>query len=167
VLPTIPVKRRRKSAAISEGAEPGAFSSPACYLHEFESPGRPAPGVQIKRIHEEHRADDGLRVLVDRLWPRGISKQRAALDEWRPDLAPSTALRKWFAHDPLRWTEFRRRYRAELRANAALLQSLRERAATERVTLLYATREPRINHAIVLRDVLRKGPSTPRRTRES
>lgn len=163
----IPVNRRRKSAATSEEAEPGAFSSPACYLHEFESFGTTAPDVQIKRIHDERGTDDGLRVLVDRLWPRGLSKKRAALNDWRPDLAPSTALRKWFAHDPARWTEFRRRYRAELRANTALLQSLRERATVQRVTLLYASREPRINHAIVLRDVLRKGLPTPRRTRES
>lgn len=163
----IPVKRRRASAATRDDAEPGAFSSPACYLHEFESAAATAPGVQIKRIHDERTAEDGWRVLVDRLWPRGISKQQAALDEWRADLAPSTALRQWFAHDPLRWTEFRRRYRAQLRAQAALVQSLRERAAVQRVTLLYASREPRINHAIVLRDVLRKKSPAPRRTRES
>ncbi len=142
------------------------FSSPACYLHEFESESQTDPGVQIKRIHDERCADDGLRVLVDRLWPRGISKKRAALDDWRPDLAPSTTLRKWFAHDPERWTEFRRRYRVELRAHAAQLQLLRERGASQRVTLLYGSREPRINDAIVLRDVLRKGSPVPRRVRE-
>jgi uncharacterized protein YeaO (DUF488 family) len=141
-------------------SEPAAFSSPACYLHEFESP---APGVQIKRIHEEPSAQDGFRVLVDRLWPRGISKQRAALDEWRADLAPSTALRRWFAHDPRRWPEFRQRYRAELRAHAAALQALRERAMQQRVTLLYAAREPRINHAPVLRNVLRAAPPPAKR----
>lgn len=155
--------RKRKTAARVSDSEPGAFSSPACYLHEFESPGVTAPGVQIKQIHDERTTEDGLRVLVDRLWPRGISKQRAALDEWRADLAPSTALRKWFAHDPQRWTEFRRRYRAELRAHAAQLQRLRELAAVQRVTLLYAAREPRINHAIVLREVL----PAPGRARKS
>jgi uncharacterized protein YeaO (DUF488 family) len=152
------VTRRRKTAAPADDSEAGAFSSPACYLHEFESLGFTAPGVQIKRIYDERSAEDGWRVLVDRLWPRGISKQRAALDEWRADLAPGTALRTWFAHDPLRWTEFRRRYRAELRTHAAQLQRLRELAAVQRVTLLYAVREPRINHAVVLREVLCAAP---------
>jgi uncharacterized protein YeaO (DUF488 family) len=161
------LKARRKTAARVEASEPREFSSPACYLHEFESARATGPGVQIKRIHDECSAGDGLRVLVDRLWPRGISKERAALHEWCRDIAPSTALRKWFAHDPRRWSEFRRRYRAELRAHAALLQTLRERAAVERVTLLYAAREPRINHAIVLRDVLRRAPPALRRTRKS
>ena len=151
--------RRRKAAARVDESEAGEFSSPACYLHEFESARATAPGVQIKRIHDERSAEDGLRVLVDRLWPRGISRERAALDEWCADIAPSTALRKWSAHDPRRWSEFRRRYRAELRAHAALLQTLRERARVQRVTLLYAAREPRINHAIVVRDVLRRAGS--------
>jgi uncharacterized protein YeaO (DUF488 family) len=163
----IPVKRRRRSAATSEDAEPGAFSSPACYLHEFESTGTAAPGVQIKRIHDERCSDDGLRILVDRLWPRGISKERAALDEWRPDLAPSTALRKWYAHDPANWPEFRRRYGVELRAIAPLLQALRERATAQRVTLLYAARDRRFNHAIVLRDALLKRSLAPKRARKT
>jgi uncharacterized protein YeaO (DUF488 family) len=161
------VKARRKTAARIDKSAPGEFSSPACYLHEFASARATAPGVQIKRIHDEPSAEDGLRVLVDRLWPRGISKERAALDEWCAAIAPSTALRKWFAHDPRRWSEFRRRYRAELRAQAALLQTLRERAAIQSVTLLYAAREPRINHALVLRDVLRSASPAARRTRKS
>jgi uncharacterized protein YeaO (DUF488 family) len=146
--------------------EPAAFSSPACYLHEFEAEGAPQAGVQIKRIHEAPCAQDGFRVLVDRLWPRGISKERAALNEWRADLAPSTALRKWFAHDPRRWPQFRQRYRAELRAHAALLQPLRERAAQQRVTLLYAARDLRINHALVLRNVLRAAAPGAKRARK-
>jgi uncharacterized protein YeaO (DUF488 family) len=93
---------------------------------------------------------------VDRLWPRGISKRHAALDEWLVELAPSTSLRQWFHRDPARWLEFARRYRAELRAQAGALQSLRQRAAQQRVTLLYAARDPLRNHALVLRDVLRK-----------
>jgi uncharacterized protein YeaO (DUF488 family) len=157
------VTRRLKRSRVTD-REPAAYSSPACYLHEFEPPGAPDPGVQIKRIHEEPSAQDGFRVLVDRLWPRGISKQRAALDEWRADLAPSTALRKWFAHKPRRWPEFRQRYRAELRAHAALLQPLRERAMQQRVTLLYAARDPRINHALVLRSVLRAAPPPAKHT---
>jgi uncharacterized protein YeaO (DUF488 family) len=162
------VTRKRKIALrIHEDGEPGTFSSPACYLHEFETPPATTPGVHIKRIHEEHSDEDGLRLLVDRLWPRGISKERAALDAWRADLAPSTALRKWLMHDPRRWTEFRQRYRAELRALAPQLQALRELAALQRVTLLYAARDPRINHASVLRDALRKTPAAPRRARKS
>jgi uncharacterized protein YeaO (DUF488 family) len=94
-------------------------------------------------------------VLVDRLWPRGISKQRA-LDDWLVELAPSTALRKWFHQDRTRWIGFARRYRAELRTQAAALEALRRRAAQQRVTLLYAAHDPRRNHAVVLRDVLRK-----------
>jgi uncharacterized protein YeaO (DUF488 family) len=152
------VTGKRKPRARADHSESGAYSSPACYLHEFESPGTAPTGVQIKRIHDERCAEDGWRVLVDRLWPRGVTKQRAALDEWRPDLAPSTALRKWFAHDPRRWTQFRRRYRLELRAHAAQLQTLRERATVQRVTLLYSARDPRINQAIVLRDALRAAP---------
>jgi uncharacterized protein YeaO (DUF488 family) len=93
---------------------------------------------------------------VDRLWPRGISKQRAALDDWLVELAPSTALRKWFHQDRTRWIESAGRYRAELRTQAAALEALRQRAAQQRVTLLYAAHEPRRNQAVILRDVLRK-----------
>ena len=165
-MSSTPIKRKT-AVRIDEDREPGAFSSPACYLHELENPPSTAPGVRIKRIHDERSDEDGLRLLVDRLWPRGISKQRAALDAWRADLAPSTALRKWFMHDPRRWAEFRQRYRAELRALAPQLQALRELATLQRVTLLYAARDPRINHAIVLRDALRKTPAAPRRARKS
>src|ERR1700732_843019 len=93
--------------------------------------------IRIKRIYDEPDAADGFRALVDRLWPRGISKQRAALDDWLVELAPSTALRKWFHQDRTRWIEFARRYRAELRTQAAALEALRQRAAPQRVTLLY------------------------------
>ena len=157
--------RARRAPRTRADAE---FSSPACLLHEFASAPAPAAaastgapaanGVQIKRIYDEREAADGFRVLVDRLWPRGISKQRAALDEWRADLAPSTALRKWFHQDRGRWAEFRRRYRAELRALDAQLQTLREHARRERVTLLYAAQDRRLNHAVVLREVLDAPP---------
>jgi uncharacterized protein YeaO (DUF488 family) len=120
-------------------------------------------GVGIKRIYETPDPADGFRVLIDRLWPRGISKRRAALDAWLADLAPSTALRTWFHRDFDRWPEFGRRYRAELRAQAPLLQQLRQRARQQRVTLLYGARDPRVNHAVVLRDVLRRSPAAKRR----
>jgi uncharacterized protein YeaO (DUF488 family) len=157
-------RRRRRTASASEGE----FSSPACYLHELE-PGAPAAGqrdVSIKRIYEKPEATDGYRALLDRLWPRGISRQRAALDAWLKELAPSSALRIWYGHDPKRWTEFGRRYRAELRAQREALDALRRRAERERVTLLTATREPRINHAVVLRAVLLKSPRPRRRAPE-
>jgi uncharacterized protein YeaO (DUF488 family) len=121
-------------------------------------------GVRIKRIYEAADAADGYRALIDRLWPRGISRERAALDAWLVELAPSTQLRLWFEHDPQRWSEFRRRYRAELRGQPALLDSLRRRAQQQRVTLLYGSREPRINHAVVLREVLLKSARPRRRS---
>jgi uncharacterized protein YeaO (DUF488 family) len=153
--------RRRRTA--SQGA--GELSSPACYLHELESDAAaPQPrDVAIKRIYERAEAHDGYRALIDRLWPRGLSRQRAALDAWLVELAPSSALRTWFHHDPKRWSEFARRYRAELRAQGEALDSLRHRAERMRVTLLSATREPRINHAVVLRALLLKSPAARRR----
>jgi uncharacterized protein YeaO (DUF488 family) len=153
----MPVASRSRHRTTRE-SHGGSFSSPACYLHEFESASGDgatgAHGVAIKRIYEDPHPADGYRVLVDRLWPRGITKQRAALDAWLLELAPSGALRTWFGHDPKRWAEFRRRYRAELRAQSAKLTQLRQLAAQRRVTLLYGSREPRINHAVVLREVL-------------
>jgi uncharacterized protein YeaO (DUF488 family) len=145
----VAARRRRTLPGSHHG-----YSSPACYLHEFESP--PAAGIIVKRIYAAAEAADGFRVLVDRLWPRGISKRRAALDLWAMELAPSAALRQWFHADPSRWTQFVRRYRAELRAQAAALQALRQRAAQQRVTLLYAARDAERNHALVLRDLLKK-----------
>ncbi len=136
---------------------PRAHSSPACYVHELEPVPRAGRGdIQVKRIYEPPDPADGYRALIDRLWPRGISRPRAALDNWLIDLAPSTELRKWFHEDPRRWTQFVRRYRAELRAQAPMLEALRQRARQQRLTLLYAARDPRRNHALVLRDVLRK-----------
>lgn len=153
----MPIRRRRR-ASPAEAARAGSYSSPACYLHEFEdaATATPARGFEIKRVYEAAADGDGFRVLVDRLWPRGLSKQRAALDEWLAEIAPSTALRKWFHHDTARWDEFCRRYRAELRGHTAQLQALRRRAGQQRVTLLYGSRDARINHAQVLRDVLRR-----------
>jgi uncharacterized protein YeaO (DUF488 family) len=110
--------------------------------------------IQIKRIYEEPSEDDGYRVLVDRLWPRGVAKERAALDAWAKEAAPSPQLRSWFDHKPERFTEFAERYTAELRENsaAAELNELAKKHKT--VTLLYAAKDPEINHAAVLRDFL-------------
>lgn len=115
------------------------------------------PGLDlcIKRIYEKPVRRDGYRVLVDRLWPRGIKKESAALDEWLRDIAPTTPLREWFAHEPDRWPAFRDRYLMELATHAALLDALHERATQRRVTLLYAARDKKINHAVVLEEAIR------------
>jgi len=156
------VKSRRPRAKPERSATPtaGELSSPACYLHEFEgdAPAAGARDVAVKRIFEQAEMQDGYRALIDRLWPRGVSRQRAALDAWLVELAPSNELRTWFHHDPKRWGEFARRYRAELRTQSEALAALRQRAERMRVTLLTATREPRNNHAQVLRTLLAKTP---------
>jgi uncharacterized protein YeaO (DUF488 family) len=113
-----------------------------------------AHNVRIKRIYEARTRADGLRVLVDRLWPRGIKKKDAALDEWLRELAPSAELRKWFGHEPARWAGFRKRYRAELRQHKSQLDALRQRAEHRRLTLIYSARDPRFNQAVVLQEVL-------------
>lgn len=115
------------------------------------------PAIRLKRIYAPAAPHDGARVLVDRLWPRGVSKARAALTLWCKDAAPSTELRQWFGHDPSRWDEFRRRYRAELRHRDAALAAIRDLAGHGPVTLLYAARDERHNEAVVLREVLLEG----------
>ena len=110
--------------------------------------------IQIKRAYLRPSTEDGVRVLVDRLWPRGLRKSEAAIDRWLKEVAPSTELRRWFGHDPNKWQEFRRRYRAELSSNAALLNELRAMAKKERLTLVYAARDELHNEAVMLRDVL-------------
>lgn len=111
-------------------------------------------GFVTKRIYDPPAADDGWRVLVDRLWPRGVSKTAARLDEWARDLAPSTELRQWFAHDGAKWSELLRRYAAELRDKEPQLAALRERAKSGRVTLLFAARDLEHNNAEALRLIL-------------
>jgi len=110
--------------------------------------------IRVKRIYEEPNRSDGFRVLVDRLWPRGISKERAALDLWMKTVAPSTELRQWFGHDPSRWKEFAKRYRAELRGHTSELVELRSRARKAPLTLLFGARDSEHNEAVVLRAVL-------------
>ncbi len=113
--------------------------------------------MRVKRVRARPAAEDGHRVLVDRLWPRGVSREKAAFDEWIPDVAPSDELREWFGHDPERFDEFRRRYVDELRARKGLLTDLRRRAREETLTLLFAAKDTERNNAVVLADVLRKG----------
>ncbi len=110
--------------------------------------------VRLKRAYLPPSPEDGTRVLVDRLWPRGVRKADAAIDRWLKELAPSTELRRWFGHQPSRWEEFRRRYGAELSRNTALLDELRTLAQKGRLTLVYAARDEVHNDAVVLREVL-------------
>lgn len=110
--------------------------------------------IRIKRAYEAPARDDGHRVLVDRLWPRGLAKAKAKLDEWDKDIAPSPALRVWFGHDPARFAEFGRRYRAELAQHRADVARLRALAAKTPLTLVYAAKDPACNHALVLQAFL-------------
>ena len=116
--------------------------------------------IRVKRIYEPVAATDGVRILVDRLWPRGISKSDVKLDLWLPDIGPSTVLRRWFNHDPERWTEFRRRYHAELKKKGALLSTIRKQAKGRVVTLLYSAKDERHNQAVALQGLLLKRPAS-------
>ena len=112
--------------------------------------------LKIKRAYAEPEKSDGVRILVDRLWPRGLSKERAHVDLWLKEVAPSTDLRKWFAHDPERWPEFQSRYLEELKSHSAELALLREKSVHGVVTLLFAARDEEHNEAVVLKDLLER-----------
>jgi uncharacterized protein YeaO (DUF488 family) len=123
----------------------------------------PGDRLLVKRIYDPAEAADGQRVLVDRLWPRGITKERAALSLWLKDIAPSNELRNWFHSDRQQWQEFQRRYRAELDANGESVQQLLDLMASGRVTLLYAANDAERNHAVVLADYITGVGRTGRR----
>jgi uncharacterized protein YeaO (DUF488 family) len=110
--------------------------------------------VRIKRVYEAAAKGDGRRVLVDRLWPRGLSKEKAAVDVWVKDAAPSNELRKWFGHDPARWAEFRKRYRAELRGNPEAVAELRKAVGKGSATLVYGAKDEEHNQAVVLLELI-------------
>ncbi|HEY6873356.1 MAG TPA: DUF488 domain-containing protein [Geobacteraceae bacterium] len=112
--------------------------------------------VKIKRIYDGPEPGDGRRVLVDRLWPRGVSKDAAKIDEWLKEIAPSNELRTWFDHDPARWGEFRRRYREELKTHGELMERLRSEARKGTVTLLFAAKDAGHNNAVVLQQILQE-----------
>ena len=116
-----------------------------------------AVAVRIKRAYEAAEPADGYRVLIDRLWPRGVTRQEARLDEWARELAPSPELRRWFGHDPCRFEEVRRRYRGELADQQETLRALRRRARKGSLTLVYGARDTEHNGAVVLAELLRKG----------
>jgi uncharacterized protein YeaO (DUF488 family) len=113
-----------------------------------------AGNVKLKRAYEPPAVDDGTRILIDRLWPRGITKERAAIDQWMKDISPSTELRKWFGHDPARWEEFRRRYAKEVHQHASLLGQLRSLARQGPITLVYSAHDEKHNDAVELRELI-------------
>jgi uncharacterized protein YeaO (DUF488 family) len=116
----------------------------------------PVERLQIKRAYEPASRRDGTRVLIDRLWPRGLKKTSAAIDDWRKDVAPTAALRQWFGHDPRRWPAFRRRYAQELRSHRDVIRDLAALASRRRVTLVYAAHDEAHNNAVVLAAAVRR-----------
>lgn len=112
--------------------------------------------IKLKRVYEKADKEDGFRILVDRLWPRGLTKQRAAVDLWLKEIAPSTELRKWFGHDPEKWKEFRRRFRAEIKNHSDEVELIKSKARQDTVTLLYGARDQEHNEAVVLQQFLEK-----------
>ena len=110
--------------------------------------------VKIKRIYDPASPGDGKRILVDRLWPRGIRKEDASIDEWLKDIAPSAELRKWFGHDPAKWHGFKNRYRGELKGKSGIVDRLRQESQTQTVTLVFAAADAEHNNAAVLRDII-------------
>jgi len=110
--------------------------------------------LKIKRVYEKPDAKDGFRILVDRLWPRGMTKEKAAVDLWLKEVAPSTELRKWFNHDPEKWKEFQKKYREELKNNHEAVSSLKGHAKKGTVTLLYGAKDEIHNEALVLKDLV-------------
>ena len=117
----------------------------------------------LKRIYDPLEPDDGTRVLVDRLWPRGISKEKAHVDLWLKEIAPSTELRKWFGHDPAKWTEFQKRYLAELEANDSAVSTILDAMKNGTVTLVYAAKDEQHNEAVVLQGYLERRAQDPKR----
>ena len=110
--------------------------------------------IKLKRVYEPHSPADGLRILVDRLWPRGLTKARAKVDLWLKEVAPSADLRQWFGHDPDKWKEFQARYLRELRANKKAIELLRQKCGEGTVTLVYGARDEEHNSALILKSFL-------------
>jgi uncharacterized protein YeaO (DUF488 family) len=113
--------------------------------------------IKVKRIYDSPSRGDGKRILVDRLWPRGVKKDEAKIDEWLKDIAPSDALRKWFGHDPRKWPAFREKYKKELQERSETIGRLRKEAKRGRVTLLFAAKDPEHNNAVVLKELIGRG----------
>jgi uncharacterized protein YeaO (DUF488 family) len=144
-------KRTAKKGASKKGASKKGASKRGAGKTKSR---RASTLIRIKRVYDPPGADDGLRILIDRLWPRGLAKSKLKLDAWPKHLSPSNDLRKWYQHDPEKFAEFRKRYVAELRAEAEGLDELRAAVKGQTVTLLTATKELDLSHATVLRDLL-------------
>ncbi|MBP6821651.1 MAG: DUF488 domain-containing protein [Acidobacteria bacterium] len=112
--------------------------------------------IKLKRIYEAPSDDDGIRILVERLWPRGISKEKARLDEWLKEIAPSQDLRQWFKHDPVKWEEFQQRYRNELDQNQELVNELKRKTKGQTITFVYAASDEERNSAVLLKNYLNR-----------
>ncbi len=112
--------------------------------------------IKIKRIYEEAVSTDGIRILVDRLWPRGISKEKAQLTYWAKDISPSNELRKWYQHTPAKWDEFKQRYYAEIESNSDALEQLKDHLNTDVVTFLFSSKEMQLNNAVALKEYIEK-----------
>jgi len=112
--------------------------------------------VKIKRAYEPPDESDGARILVDRLWPRGLTKEKASIDLWLKEIAPSTELRKWYAHDPAKWKSFRRRYETEISHKEDLVKILKQKAREGTITLIYGARDEKHNEALILKQLLEK-----------
>lgn len=136
------------------------MNAPATRSRDFLRTGTAGPSqenmVKIKRVYEEPEPGDGVRLLVDRLWPRGLSKEKARVERWLKEIAPSDDLRRWFGHDPEKWQEFRARYLAELEEQRPLLKEVAHQARKETVTLVYAAHDEEHNNAVVLKELLEK-----------
>jgi uncharacterized protein YeaO (DUF488 family) len=113
-----------------------------------------APMLKIKRVYDPVSTDDGKRILIDRLWPRGINKEKAHIDEWVKEIAPSNELRKWYAHDPAKWAEFKKRYEKEIAGEAERLKKIKAEARKQTVTLLFSSKELERNNAVALKEML-------------
>ena len=150
-------------------AAPCLFLSLARCVRTVASKLEPMPrhdlNVRIKRVYLEPEEADGIRILVDRLWPRGLTKQKAKIDIWLKEIAPSTDLRKWFDHDLGKWAEFQTRYLDELKLHSERLAFLRQKAAQATVTLLFGARDEQHNEAVILHELLQTGGSRPGRMR--
>ena len=120
--------------------------------------------IKLKRVYEKAENNDGLRVLVDRLWPRGVKKEEAKLDEWLRDIAPSSVLRKWFSHDPEKWEEFKIRYAQEVAQKEELLDKLIQDAKGKNITLVYASREKQFNNVMVLKELIEERMTRPEKS---
>ena len=138
----------------------GRMGEAPCFAHFLDDEGRMPdwPTIRIERVYDASSGGAGeWRVLVDRLWPRGVKKDRLRLDRWEKDLGPSDRLRRWFAHDPMKWPEFEKRYRFELAEKTAMLKELAEKARERPLVLLYSARDTEHNQAVVLKEVLEEG----------